>query len=149
MGLLDNLNPFSAISKAVFGDKGISGGVMDVLAQCGVKEKLTPEEQQKADDALRQWETDITNADNAVIVAVNTTMQAEAKSEHWMQWAWRPFFGFTAAGVVIWNYIAAPMFHYAIIPIPSDTWNVMLAVLGVTAATRGWEKIVKAKGDIT
>jgi hypothetical protein len=28
------------------------------------------------------------------IKEVNETMREEAKSEHWMQWAWRPFIGF-------------------------------------------------------
>ena len=28
------------------------------------------------------------------IIAVNQTMQAESKSEHWAQWAWRPYWGF-------------------------------------------------------
>jgi hypothetical protein len=28
---------------------------------------------------------------------INKTMQAESKSEHWMQWSWRPFWGFISA----------------------------------------------------
>ena len=32
----------------------------------------------------------------AKMQAINTTMQVESKSEHWPQWAWRPFWGFTS-----------------------------------------------------
>jgi hypothetical protein len=34
------------------------------------------------------------NADTADTAAVNTTMQAEAKAEHWPTYSWRPFIGF-------------------------------------------------------
>ena len=32
----------------------------------------------------------------AKIQAVNATMQVESKSEHWPQWGWRPYWGFTS-----------------------------------------------------
>ncbi len=39
------------------------------------------------------------------ILTVNQTMQAEAKSEHWIQWSWRPVWGLVSAasfmGVII------------------------------------------------
>lgn len=45
-------------------------------------------------------------AETAAIQAVNATMQAESKSEHWASWLWRPFIGFcvgfnTAASSVL------------------------------------------------
>lgn len=77
------------------------------------------------------------------LTAVNTTMQAEAKSEHWAQWLWRPVVGFTFAAMIINNYVLMPYFQTYIHPIviPSEVWNAMLMVLGVSAATRGWQKI--------
>ncbi len=39
------------------------------------------------------------------IESVNKTMRAEAKSEHWMQWAWRPFNGFAFGITIILGYI--------------------------------------------
>lgn len=33
----------------------------------------------------------------STIEAVNSTMVAESKSEHWMQWAWRPLWGIISA----------------------------------------------------
>lgn len=145
MGILSNLNPVSAISKAIFGDKGLTGGVMDVLEETGVVK--TPEEKQKAQEALYNYELQMRDKDNDVIKAVNDTMQSEAKSEHWLQWSWRPIVGITFSAVIINNYILLPYFAKTglqAIQIPSEMWNAMLVVLGVAAGTRGWEKIVNA-----
>lgn len=46
-------------------------------------------------------------AETARIQSVNQTMQAEAKSEHWMQWAWRPFNGFLF-GITLFMVYALP-----------------------------------------
>ena len=148
MGLLSNLNPVSAISKAIFGDKGLAGGVMNVLEDTGLVK--TPEEKQKAQEALYNYELQMRDKDNDVIKAVNDTMQTEAKSEHWLQWSWRPLVGITFSGVIINNYILLPYFAKAglqAITIPSEMWNAMLVVLGVAAGTRGWEKIVSAQQE--
>jgi hypothetical protein len=82
----------------------------------------------------------------ASINAVNATMQAEAKSEHWMQWAWRPTIGFTFAAVIINNFILLPYIS-GLVPllIPGEVWSAMLVILGASAATRGWEKVQKIK----
>jgi hypothetical protein len=75
--------------------------------------------------------------------AVNATMQAEAKSEHWLQWSWRPFFGITACAILINNYILLPYLKLVgVVPIevPSEVWLMIMAVLGVAAYTRGRDK---------
>ena len=41
---------------------------------------------------------------------VNSTMQAESKSEHWIQWFWRPFVGIIFAFILLNNYI---QYHFA------------------------------------
>ena len=77
------------------------------------------------------------------LTAINATMQAEAKSEHWMQWAWRPFFGFTGAAILINNYILLPYlvhFGVVVITVPAEVWIMIMAVLGVAAYTRGRDK---------
>jgi len=148
MGLLSNLNPVSAISKAIFGDKGLTGGVMGVLEDTGVV--TTPEAKQKAQEALYNYELQMRDKDNDVIKAVNDTMQTEAKSEHWLQWSWRPLVGITFSAVIINNYVLLPYFAKAglqSINIPPEMWNAMLIILGVAAGTRGWEKIVSASSS--
>ncbi len=77
------------------------------------------------------------------LTAINATMQAEAKSEHWMQWSWRPTFGFTACAILVNNYILLPyLSKFGIVPIavPSEVWLMIMAVLGVAAWTRGRDK---------
>ena len=80
--------------------------------------------------------------------AVNQTMQAEAKSEHWIQYSWRPIIGLTFAGTIINNYILLPYFATVglkPVVIPDGIWSAMLVVLGVAAGTRGWQKIEQAR----
>ena|SRR3990167_282562 len=81
--------------------------------------------------------------EQSVVMAVNASMQAEAKSEHWAQWAWRPIVGFTFAATVINNYILYSYFaKYGMVQIviPDSVWMAMLAVLGVAAYVRGRDK---------
>lgn len=107
----------------------------------------------KADPTkLVELETDLQkltmDLEKSVIQAVNETMRAEAQSEHWAQWLWRPCFGFTACAVLVNNYILLP---YASplgiqpIAVPSEVWIMIMAVLGVAAWTRGTEKIEAVK----
>ena len=90
----------------------------------------------------------ILTAQSNVLGVVNESMQAESKSEHWAQWLWRPTFGFTGAAILINNYILLPYFSklgIVPIPVPTEVWLMLMAVLGVAAWTRGQEKIEAAK----
>ena len=81
--------------------------------------------------------------ESTTLVAVNATMQAEAKSEHWLQWSWRPMFGYTACSILVNNYILLPyLSKFGIVPIEihSEVWIMIMAVLGVAAYTRGRDK---------
>lgn len=64
MGLIDSLNPFENISKAVFGDKGIEGGITDALEKAGVLKNLTPEEKETAAASLRQFDMNMAKMNN-------------------------------------------------------------------------------------
>lgn len=92
-----------------------------------------------------QEQTTELQASMQTIEAVNTTMQAESKSEHWLQWAWRPICGLTLALMVLNNYIFLPYlgaYGIKVIDIPDKVWQTLLAVVGVSALTRGAEKIL-------
>lgn len=78
-----------------------------------------------------------TDAEIRAVEAVNKTMQAEAASDHWPTYAWRPFIGFTAGGVVMTNYILAPVFKFAPVPIDSQVWLFLTTILGVASYFRG------------
>jgi len=134
---------FSTISSALFGNKGLAGGVVDVLKGAGILKD--PALELKAIEAMNKYQSEVMNNEAKVIESVNATMRSEAVSEHWMQWAWRPTVGFTFAGVIISNYIFVPFaqsfgLEVPIIEIPANVWLAMLTVLGAAAYTRGVEK---------
>lgn len=91
---------------------------------------------------------------------VNETMRAEAQSEHWPQWSWRPFWGFTSGLAFLFVAVLCCVLGYRAIVEKDSAALTMIpqlvsafaalfaipgAILGVTAWKRGQEKIEKAK----
>jgi len=125
--------------------KGFATGLIDGISGLVSKFKADPTK-------VLEFETDLQKLvmayEKSVISSVNATMQAEAQSEHWAQWLWRPCFGFTTCAILINNYLLLPYAEpFGIIPIviPSEVWVMVMAVLGVAAWTRGTEKIEAVK----
>lgn len=92
--------------------------------------------------AVMSYQLELAREDTKRIQAVNQTMQAEAKSEHWAQWLWRPFNGFMFGITLFWNYVI----NETPADIPQFVLMAWAAVLGVTAWHRGKEKIAAAGG---
>lgn len=131
------MNPFGIIS-AIFGDKGIVGSVVDILKSTGVMKD--PDQELKVTQALMAYEIAARDQENKFVETVNATMREEAKSEHFLQWSWRPMVGYTFIGTVVNNYVFLPYFaKFGLLPvdIPGEIWSAMLVVLGVAAGTRG------------
>jgi hypothetical protein len=138
-------------------EKIFGGSVLEGISKLIGQFKLSPEKQaemQKAvmDNAqeVERWahETELKAMDNdiRVVETVNATMQAEAKSEHFLQFSWRPIVGYTFCAVIVNNFILLPYFpSLHPIEIPAGVWESMLVVLGVASGTRGYQKIVEAK----
>lgn len=76
-------------------------------------------------------------ADTAAIQAVNNTMIAETKSEHWMSWAWRPFCGFITGTMVFGTYFVLPLLKLPVPEIPLAAWGLLGSILGVASWFRG------------
>lgn len=90
---------------------------------------------------------------------VNNTMQSEAKSEHWMQWSWRPFNGFLFGITLFLGYVIPALTNIGLaafgvfdemtlrqVPyakIPEFVLVAWGAVLGVTSWWRGKGKMPK------
>lgn len=152
---------------AVFGAPGIAVGaairsilnMSDTSTDEEVKAAIaTPEGQEKIRLAEIAYKSQVLQANSANIQAVNTTMQAESKSEHWMQWAWRPFNGFLFGVTLFCNYALPTLInslilpflsiaHTAILsnPVPEGVFMAWGAVLGVTAWHRGLMQVEQAK----
>lgn len=122
----------------------VIGGVVNKYLPASMSEKEKADMELEIQKLLIEEEKTL----QAQIESVNSTMREEAKSEHFLQWSWRPIIGLTFASVIINNYILLPYFiNYGLksIDIPDGIWSAMLVVLGVAAGTRGWEKIEKIK----
>ena len=135
--------PVLGAISAIFGEKGLVGSVVDILKGTGILKD--PENELKVMQALSAYDVQVRNTEAQVVASINQTMQAEAKSEHWAQWLWRPVVGFTFSALIVNNYLLLPYLGATgllTISIPPEVWSTMLVVLGVSAGTRGAEKIV-------
>lgn len=110
-------------------DKKKAEGVVDIVKQVtGIVDPEQAVEALKADSQLQfkfkemvlMYQFKFEQEKTKQIQAVNQTMQAEANSEHWMQWAWRPFNGFMFGITLFLGYIVPALV------------NVVLAAFGVT-----------------
>lgn len=79
-------------------------------------------------------------ADSNDLAAVNATMQAEAKSEHWAQWSWRPFNGFAFGTTMFGCYFVLPLLEQPVPNVPFEAWAAWGAILGVASWWRGKAK---------
>jgi len=68
---------------------------------------------------------------------VNKTMQAEAASEHWPTYAWRPFIGFITGTMLIGVYFILPLAHIPVPSVPESVWLMLGGILGVASFFRG------------
>ena len=112
--------------------------------------------------ALIGLELALAQEDNKAIAEVNATMRAEAASEHWPQWSWRPFWGFSSGLAFLAVAILCCWLGYLSVSAHDTTALTMIpqlvsafatlfaipgAILGVTAWKRGQEKIEKIKAS--
>jgi len=72
--------------------------------------------------------------------AVNATMQAESRSEHWPQFSWRPFNGFSYPVTVFAIYFGLPLLNRVVPEVSPLIWMGWLSILGVAVWDRGKEK---------
>ena len=133
-------------------DKIFGGGIFDLVGKVIDRIGLPAEKKAEIQLAMLNNTHEIEKLevefDTKLVEQVNQTMREEAKSEHFMQWSWRPVVGFTFSAILVNNYILLPYFaKYGVVAIsvPGEVWAAMLVILGVAAGTRGWQKIVEAK----
>ena len=80
---------------------------------------------------------------------VNQTMQAESESESTLQRIWRPVLGLMFGLMLFCDYFASQIVlalaksEFAWKHVPAEIYMLWSAVLGVTAASRGAEKVAK------
>jgi len=78
------------------------------------------------------------------IQQINETMRAESKSEHWIQYSWRPVNGFAFAAAILLIYFVLPLAGETPPTVPEWIWIGWGTILGVTTWDRGKEKRIVA-----
>lgn len=131
--------------------KGLGTLATDLRSAITGKEILSDETRLKIEQIANQLEV----GEQSIVHAVNATMQTEAKSEHWPQWSWRPFWGFTSAlAFVAVAALCCLLAYKAVVGGVPEAMNMIPqlvasftglfaipgAILGVTAWHRGQEK---------
>lgn len=118
-------------------------------------ENSSPEMAIQFQQATNQLTIELEQENTKRIEAINLTMQAESKSNHWAQYLWRPFNGFLFGITIFFDYFAA-QFMVGLIKrwwdvviqlehVPMEVYILWSAVLGVAAWTRGKEKETQIK----
>lgn len=136
------------------GAKEVVSGVLEGTGNLIAKFKADPTKVIELEADLKKLEmeaeTKLAEMDSKVIESVNATMREEAKSEHWIQWCWRPSVGFCFILIVVNNYVALPYLKkYGLEPIdiPSEVFMAILAILGVASWHRGVQKVEREKAN--
>lgn len=102
---------------------------------------------------LHTYELGLEQERTKQLEAVNRTMQVEALSGSWAQRAWRPFNGFAFAIVLFCDYFLAQVILALVKSqmewshIPLQVYMLWSAILGITAGSRGIEKVAKLQGS--
>lgn len=136
---------FAGGAEGIF--KGVSGIISQFKADPTVKAQLEAE----LAKAAMELDAKLMAAESAIVASVNATMQAEARSEHWLQWSWRPLVGYSFVATIANNFILMPYFQKYLQPIaiPAEVFYAWLAILGVTAGFRGmkqWQQTRNGNG---
>lgn len=76
-------------------------------------------------------------ADTARQHSVNETMRAEAASDNWPTYSWRPFVGFIFGLTFFCVYVVLPLAKVPVPTIPVEAWMAIGAILGVASWYRG------------
>lgn len=136
------------LSLAVGSSKGTPDDVLDILTNSSEALQKAKEFEATHQETLLkltlEHELEMRKADSVDIGNVNTTMQEEAKSDHWPTYSWRPYNGFLFGTTIFCCYFLLPLLGIPIPVIPESVWLAWGAVLGVASWFRG-----KAQADPT
>jgi len=150
----------TALANAIGSPSGKPEDILQALSANPAALQAAREFQAKHEERLleltTQAEIEARKADSADIAQVNQTMREESKSEHWLQWSWRPLNGLTLAlgslllvvGVLIMAGMAVYQKDFATLnAIPTIVMAVTsaLAVPGAVCGVTAWHRGVKQR----
>lgn len=133
----------------------LTGKVSDVItAVGGVLDKVTTTDAERLDakNQLFKLHSDLTlglaEADTKIAEAQSKVLIAEATSESWLTRNWRPILMLTFTGILLHNYVLAPIFGLPSTDMPSDLWQVIKIGVGGYIASRGVENVASYAPDV-
>ncbi len=109
--------------------------------------KQDPEQARKFQEAMQSFRVKMQQEVTKRQETVNKTMRAEAKSESWPQYSWRPFNGFMFGITLFGIHFVLPLLKVEVQPINPTVLSLWAGVLGVVGYQRGKEKRAKL-GDL-
>src|SRR3990167_7319017 len=78
---------------------------------------------------------------NSTINMINSTMQAELKSDHFIVYSWRPIIGYIFALTIFVNYAVGAFISIPKLAFPNKFGKIIQTFLGFSAAGRTIKKI--------
>jgi len=136
----------SGVAALVSSALGFTGELSpdDLIASIGNPESVVALKQVEADHKLELQRLIVHSeelklaAETQRIVAVNQTMQAESKSEHWAQWGWRPAWGFiSAAAFLVVTIFVCVLAYRAIVEKDANAIGMIPLLIGAFTALFG------------
>lgn len=115
------------------------GGIIDKFV-------TSPEEKLAAQQAVLKIQTDfqlaLVKADSDFAAQQAGVVTAEVKSQSVLARNWRPILMLSFTYIIVHNYVLAPMFSLAYLPIPDQLWELLKIGMGGYIFGRSAEKIV-------
>ena len=126
----------------------VIGKLTDHFLPPSLSDKEKEEFKLKAMELLLEEEKNI----QGQMEIVNKTIQTEIMSGNKFVSSWRPLCGYTVALLIINNFVLVPYLqafglNIVFIEISPMVWSVLLAVTGISAYTRGLEKVERIKQE--
>jgi hypothetical protein len=115
------------------------GGVIDNLSTTS-EEKL--EAQRKLLELQRSFQTKVMEVDVQFAAEQAKVIAAEVESGSYLARNWRPILMLTFTYIIAHNFVIAPLFSVASVPVPEPMWELLKIGMGGYIFGRSAEKII-------
>lgn len=136
--------------RSVLGSPNVDSPITEQEAEKIIK---NPELYLKFRTMMQEMEIQKLKEETKRMEIVNKTMQAESRSDSPMQRGWRPYNGYLFGTTLFMDYIGSQLMLALIDSsfkwehIPAGVYMLWTGVLGVTAVSRGVEKVKRSSGN--
>jgi hypothetical protein len=115
------------------------GGVIGNFVQ-------SPDEKAKAQLELMkvglEFQAKVLQAEVEYAKQAASVITTEAGSKNVLASSWRPILMLTFTYIILHNFVLAPLFHFTVVPIPPDMWDLLRLGVGGYVIGRSAEKVL-------